>query len=90
MDWINEHMEDPDFNEELLIVKKEGEGDIKQQYQGNLCKEERIKMAEEKIKANRAIREAEEKKNRHEQEKNRIVDTKEAQKAQRLWADQEA
>ena len=56
MEWINEHMEDKDFNEPLLIVGQEGEGEIKKQYQGNLSKEERIKIAEEKIKAARERR----------------------------------
>ena len=42
MNWIMEHQEDKDFNEPLLIVGKEGEGDIKKPYQGNLSKEERI------------------------------------------------
>jgi len=32
MEWINEHMEDADFNEPLLIVGQEGEGDLKKQY----------------------------------------------------------
>lgn len=29
MEWINEHIEDTDFNEPLLIVGKSEEGDIK-------------------------------------------------------------
>jgi uncharacterized UBP type Zn finger protein len=55
-EWLTEHQEDPDFNEPLLIVGQEGEGELKKEYQGNLSKEERIKIAEEKIKAARAKR----------------------------------
>jgi uncharacterized UBP type Zn finger protein len=72
MNWLEEHAEDPDLNEALLIVGQEGEGDLKQQYQGGLSKEERIAMAEAKIKANRERRAVEEKVNRQEQEVNRI------------------
>lgn len=32
MDWINEHMEDADFNEQLFMVGKSGEGEIKVPY----------------------------------------------------------
>ena len=39
-------MEDADFNEQLFIVGQEGEGSLKQNYGGNLSKEERIKIAE--------------------------------------------
>ena len=46
-------MDDTDLNEPLLIVGKQGEGEIKRQYNRNLSKEERIKIAEEKIKAGR-------------------------------------
>ena len=28
-EWLYEHMDDPDFNEELLIVGREGAGTIK-------------------------------------------------------------
>ena len=62
--WISEHMEDPDFNEPLMIMSKEGDGDIKKPYQGNMTKEERIAAAEAKIKHNRQVREEEEKKNK--------------------------
>ena len=61
MNWLGEHAEDPDLNEALMIVGQEGEGAIKKQYAGNLSKEERIKIAEEKIKAGRIRRAAEEK-----------------------------
>lgn len=63
LEWINQHQEDPDFNEPLLIVGQEGEGELKKEYQGNLSKEERIRIAEEKIKAARARRAEEEVKN---------------------------
>jgi uncharacterized UBP type Zn finger protein len=56
LEWINQHSEDADFNEPLLIVGQDGEGDIKKEYQGNLSKEERIKIAEGKIKAARERR----------------------------------
>ena len=68
MDWINEHMEDADFNEQLFMVGKSEEGEIKKPYQGNLSKEERIALAEAKIKANREKREKETKVNHHEME----------------------
>lgn len=85
MNWLEQHMEDTDLNEPLLIVGKSGEGEIKKQYNGNLSKEERIKIAEEKIKAGRIRRAAEEKTNKHEQEISRIAGTKEAQKANVLF-----
>ena len=66
MDWLNEHADDADLNEALLIVGQTGEGEMKKEYQGGLSKEERIKIAEEKIKAARIKRAADEKKNRHE------------------------
>ena len=89
MDWIMEHQTDADFNEPLLIVGQEGDGELKKEYQGNLTKEERIKLAEEKIKAARAKRAEEEKKNSHEQEINRIKMSKEIAAAQREWKEQE-
>jgi hypothetical protein len=76
MDWINEHMEDADFNEQLFMVGKSGEGEIKKEYQGNMSKEERIALAEAKIKANREKREKETKVNTHEMELQRIANTK--------------
>ena len=45
MDWINEHVEDADFNEQLFVVGKSEDAEIKKQYQGNLSKEERIAIA---------------------------------------------
>ena len=61
MDWLTQHMDDADLNEQLFIVGQTGEGDIKKEYQGNLSKEERIKIAEEKIQAARKRRAEEEK-----------------------------
>ena len=61
MDWLGQHAEDPDLNDPLLIVGQSGDGDLKKPYNGNLSKEERIKIAEEKIKAGRIRRAAEEK-----------------------------
>ena len=90
MEWIMEHMDDADFNEPLLIVGQEGEGELKKEYAGNLSKEERIKIAEEKIKAGRARRAEEEKVNKHEQEINRIKMSKEIAAAQREFKEQEA
>ena len=72
MGWIEQNSDSPDFNEQLFIVKTEGEGKLQQQYQGNLSVEERVKIAEEKIKAGRIRRAEEEKKNKEEQEKDRI------------------
>ena len=73
LEWIGEHTEDADFNEQLFVVGQEGEGELKQEYQGNLSKEERIRIAEEKIKAGRQRREEEKKVNDFEMEKNRIL-----------------
>jgi len=89
LEWITEHQEDADFNEALLIVGQEGEGELKKQYNGNLSKEERLKIAEDKIKAARAKREAESKVNAHEQEINRIKMNKEILAAQRLDKERE-
>jgi 20S proteasome alpha/beta subunit len=55
------------------MVGQEGEGELKKEYQGNLSKEERIKQAEEKIKAARKRREEDKKVNDFEMEKNRIL-----------------
>lgn len=69
MDWLTQHMDDTDLNEQLLIVGQTGEGTIAKEYQGNLSKEERIKIAEEKIIAGRKRRAEEEKLNKIEAEK---------------------
>mmetsp|Transcript_18011 Transcript_18011/g.30672 ORF Transcript_18011/g.30672 Transcript_18011/m.30672 type:complete len:128 (+) Transcript_18011:179-562(+) len=90
LEWIQDHQEDPDFFEQLFIVGQQGEGSMKKEYQGNLSKEERIKLAEEKIKAARIRREEEEKQNKLEMEKNRILNNKEMTKARRLMEEQEA
>ena len=66
MNWLGEHADDKDLNEPLMIVGQEGEGEIRKQYAGNLSKEERIKIAEEKIKAGRIRRAKEEKEMKHE------------------------
>ena len=89
MEWLTEHCEDADFNEPLLIVGQEGEGEIKQQYQGNLSKEERIKIAEEKIKAGRARRAVEDKQNAIEHEKQQRKMNKEILAAQRIDKERE-
>ena len=70
---MGEHSEDPDFNEQLFMVGKEGEGELKKEYVGNLSKEERIKIAEEKIMAARKKRENEKKVNEFEMERMRIA-----------------
>ena len=69
MDWLTQHMDDADLNEQLLIVGQTGEIDIAKEYQGNLSKEERIKIAEEKIIAGRKRRAEEEVLNKREAEK---------------------
>jgi len=84
LEWITEHQEDADFNEPLLIVGQEGEGELKKPYNGGLSKEERIKIAEEKIKAARAARAAAEKVADHDREINRIKGNKEMMAAQRI------
>ena len=70
LEWIGLHQEDPDFNEPLMIVGQDGEGDLKKEYQGNLSKEDRIRIAEQKIKAARAKRAEDEVKDRAEHEAN--------------------
>ena len=32
LEWIGEHSEDADFNEQLFMVGKEGEGELKKEY----------------------------------------------------------
>lgn len=71
MGWIDQHSGDADFNEQLFIVKQEGEGNLKQEYQGNLTVEERVRLAEEKIKEARERRKIEDEKNAREAEANR-------------------
>ena len=90
LEWIGEHSEDPDFNEQLFMVGPEGEGELKKEYQGNLSKEERIRIAEEKIKAARQKREEEKKINDFEMEKNRILNQKMMGQARRLNEEKEA
>lgn len=90
LEWINEHSDDKDFNEPLLIVGKSGEGELKQSYQGNMSKEERLKLAEEKIKAARIRRAAEEKVDKAEAEKNRIISMKAQAAGKRKLDEQEA
>lgn len=90
MGWIDQHQDDPDFNEQLFIVKQEGEGDLKKEYQGNLSKEERIRLAEEKIREARERRKVEEEKNAREAEANRRKMDKEIAAAKRAHKEQEA
>lgn len=66
------------MNDPLLIVGQTGVGEISKPYNGNLSKEDRVRIAEEKIKANRIRRAEDEKNTKHEQELSRIVGTKEA------------
>lgn len=87
MEWLGEHADDADLNEQLFIVGQEGEGEIKKQYQGNLSKEERIKLAEAKIAAAKKRRAEEEKINKHEMELNRIKNDKALAAAKRLAAE---
>eukprot|EP00331_Platyophrya_macrostoma_P007772 CAMPEP_0176430510 /NCGR_PEP_ID=MMETSP0127-20121128/14292_1 /TAXON_ID=938130 /ORGANISM="Platyophrya macrostoma, Strain WH" /LENGTH=349 /DNA_ID=CAMNT_0017812405 /DNA_START=39 /DNA_END=1088 /DNA_ORIENTATION=- len=67
-EWIDEHKNDPDFEEELRMVKQE-EGP-------KMSKEEAIKAAKELQATLRAKRKAEEEKNERERERNRIESTK--------------
>ena len=89
MDWIYEHQEDADFNEQLFVVGQEGRGEIQHKYQGGLSKQERIRIAEEKIKARRLERAEEEKAAAHEQELSRLKGGKAQAAARRLWEEQE-
>lgn len=82
-------MEAPDLNEQLFIVGQTGSEQIKREYTGNMSKEERIKLAEEKIKAAKVRREEEKKVNDHESEISRIKGGKDATKARREWEEQE-
>lgn len=89
MNWLEQHAEDADLNDQLFIVGQEGKGEIKQQYQGGLSKEERIAAAEAMIKAKRAQRAIDEKVNAQEAERNRIVNDKLVAAAKREHAEKE-
>ena len=70
-------------------MKTEGEGKLKQEYQGNLTKEERIAMAEAKIKEARERRKVEDEKNAREAEANRRRADKELAAAKRIAKERE-
>lgn len=89
LEWLGEHSEDPDFNEQLFMVGKEGAGELKKEYGGGLSKEERIRIAEEKIKAARIKREEEKKTNDFDMERSRILGQKMATQARRLNEEKE-
>lgn len=89
MDWLTQHMDDTDLNEQLLIVGQTGEGSIAKEYAGNLSKEERIKIAEEKIAEGRKRRAAEEIINKREAEKMQRFANKEMMIAKRKLEDGE-
>ena len=76
LEWIDQHNGDADFNEQLFIVKQEGAGDLKKEYQGDLSVEDRVRIAEEKIKEARERRAAEEVINAREAEASRRVNDK--------------
>ena len=81
---MEQHSFETDLNEQLFIIKQEGDGKLQQQYQGGLSKEERIKIAEEKIAAARIRRAEEDKRNKHEQEISRIKNEKALAAAKRI------
>jgi hypothetical protein len=83
MDWINEHVEDADFNEQLFVVGKSADAELKKEYQGKLSKEERIALAEATIKRKREERAKESKISAHEMELSRIANTKMMQAAKK-------
>lgn len=89
MNWLEQHADDTDLNEQLFIVGQEGAGEIKEQYHGGLSKEERIKNAEAKIAAARKQRAIDEKINAQEAERNRIVNDKLMAAAKRENAEKE-
>lgn len=89
MDWLTQHMDDADLNEQLLIVGQTGEGAIKKEYQGGLSKEERIKIAEQKIIEGRKRRAEEEKLNKIEAEKQQRFANKEMAIAKRKLEEKE-
>ena len=83
LQWIDEHSEDPDFNEELRIV-----GQTESAPKSTLTKEERIakaKALQEEIRRKRA---AEEKRLQEEQEKNRVKYAKEMSEMKRKVEEQ--
>lgn len=79
MEWITQHQEDPDFEQEEFLAEEPAEDPNKPK----LTKEERIKAAMELQQRIRAKREAEDKKLEEERELQRIKGTKELQKAKR-------
>ena len=89
MDWLGQHSEDPDFNEQLFIVKTEGQGNLQKEYQGNLSVQERVALAEAKIKAARERRKVEDEKNAREAEAARRRGDKELAAAKRIAKERE-
>lgn len=86
LEWIDQHSDDADFNEELKIVGKE-EGSIKPV--SNLTKEEKIQKAKDLQKAMQKRRAEEEKKLGEDQEKNRIRIAKDLSEAKRKMEEQQ-
>lgn len=53
MEWLFEHAEDADLNDQLFMMGQSGDGQLKKQYQGNLSLAERKAAMEEKIRLKR-------------------------------------
>jgi hypothetical protein len=87
MDWITQHQEDADFEQEELLADDFSTEDPNKP---KLSKEERIQAALELQRKIRAKREAEDKRMAEEQEKQRIQSTKELQKAKKKMDEQQA
>lgn len=79
LDWITQHQEDADFNEELRIVGKEEGG----KPASTMSKEEKLAKVQAMIEENRKKKAIEEEKSKREAELNRIKFTKELQEAKK-------
>lgn len=86
MEWITQHQEDADFEQEELLAEDFSTEDPNKP---KLSKEERIQAALELQRRIRAKREAEDKKMAEEREKQRIQSTKDLQKAKRIMDEQQ-
>ena len=83
MEWIEQHLDDPDFNEELVIVGK------KQSEFAGLTEEEKFqKVKQMQIEARKMI-EAKEKANAIEREANRKKMEKELIEAKKIMDEQQ-
>ena len=92
MGWIEDHRNDPDFEEALMIVEQGGAGGAgggKPSQFAGLSKEEKAAKIKELQQQARAKRQAEEAQNARENEANRVRMEKELAAAKRIADEQE-